>query len=304
MKAQLEKYRPEQDFLRIRDFLVETYMASAEPYNWGLERWNWARYHPSMFEGDIEKKCRFWEKVVGIWENDENEIVGVVNTEAPRFGEAFFQRHPQYAFLLDEMLDYAEETLADKENSTLRIYVYDHDEPFQTLVQKRGYQQDVEHPGYDSEFVIEGLSEIKLPEGYAVQSMAQENNLEQRCKVQGLGFNHRDPSEWATVFAYQEVQKAPDYRKDLDLYVVGPGGEFVSSCIVWYDEHNRMGFFEPVSTHLDFRHRGFGRAVVMEGIRRISALGAEKARVGSDQPFYEAIGFRKKYAGYLWTREI
>ncbi len=288
--------------MRIRDFLVETYMASAEPYNWGLERWNWARYHPSMFEGDIEKKFRFWEKVVGIWENDENEIVGVVNAEAPRFGEAFFQRHPQYAFLLDEMLDYAEETLADKENSTLRIYVYDHDEPFQTLVQKRGYQQDVEHPGYDSEFVIEGLPEIKLPEGYAVQSMAQENDLAKRCKAQGLGFDHRDPSEWATVFAYQEVQKAPDYRKDLDLYVVGPDSEFISSCIVWYDEHNRMGFFEPVSTHLDFRRRGFGRAVVMEGIQRISALGAEKARVGSGQPFYEAIGFQKKCIGYPWTR--
>lgn len=304
MKAQLRKYRPEQDFLRIRDFLVETYLASEEPYNWGFERWNWARYHLSMFEGDSERKIRFWEDVVGIWENDENEIVGVVNAEAPRFGEAFFQRHPQYAFLLDEMLDYAEEALADKENNTLRIYVYDHDEPFRTLVQKRGYQQDVEHPGYDSEFVIEGLPERKLPEGYAVQSMAQENDLEKRCKVQGLGFNHRDPSEWATVFAYQELQNVPDYRKDLDLYVVGPGGEFVSSCIVWYDEHNRMGFFEPVSTHPDFRRRGFGRAVVMEGIRRISALGAEKARVGSGQPFYEAIGFQKKCIGYPWTRQF
>ncbi len=35
MKAQLRKYRPEQDFLRIRDFLVETYLASEEPYNLG-----------------------------------------------------------------------------------------------------------------------------------------------------------------------------------------------------------------------------------------------------------------------------
>jgi hypothetical protein len=40
----------------------------------------------------------------------------------------------------------------------------------------------------------------------------------------------------------------------------------------------------------------------MEGIRRIAALGAEKARVGSGQPFYEAIGFRKKCIGYPWTR--
>jgi GNAT superfamily N-acetyltransferase len=302
MKEKLRKYNPEQDFGRIRDFLVETYLASEKPYNWGFERWNWARYHPSMFEGDSEQKIRFWEDAVGIWENDEGEIVGIVSAEAPRLGEAFFQRHPKYTFLLDEMLDYAEETLIDEAKNTLRIYVYDHDELLQTLVQKRGYQQDVEHPGYDSEFVIEEPPEPKLPEGYAVQSMAQENDLAKRCKVQGLGFNHWDPSEWMTVFAYKEVQKAPDYRKDLDLYVVGPDGEFVSSCIVWHDEYNRMGFFEPVSTHPDFRRRGFGKAVVMEGIRRIAALGAEKARVGSGQPFYEAIGFRKKCIGYPWTR--
>ncbi len=42
----------------------------------------------------------------------------------------------------------------------------------------------------------------------------------------------------------------------------------------------------------------------MEGIRRISALGAEKARVGSGQPFYEAIGFQKKCIGYPWTRQF
>jgi len=302
MKTRFRKYEPEQDFLRVRDFLVETYLASEEPYNWGLERWNWSRYHPSMFEGDVEGKIRFWEDAAGVWENAGGEIVGVVHVEGPEFGEAYFQRHPRYGFFLDEMLDYAEETLVDGENGTLRIYVYDYDGPFQALLRQRGYQKDAEHPGHDSEFVIEGLPEKNLPDGYVVRSMAEGGDIEKRCKVQGLGFNHRDPAEWATVWAYKEVQKAPDYREDLDLYVVGPDGEYVSSCAVWYDEHNRMGFFEPVSTHMDFRRRGFGREVVLEGIRRIAALGAERARVGSGQPFYEAVGFEKKYVGYDWTK--
>ncbi|MDY7078474.1 MAG: GNAT family N-acetyltransferase [Chloroflexota bacterium] len=304
MKAQLRKYRPERDFLRVRDFLVETYLASEEPHNWGLERWNWARYHPVIFEGNSEENIRFWEDSAGVWENDAKEIVGVVHVETPMPGEAFFQRHPQHAFLLDEMLDYAEVKLVDKEHNTLRIHVYDHDGVFQALVQQRGYQKNTRYPGYDSEFVITGVPEQKLPEGYAVRSMAEGGDIEKRCKVQGLGFNHLDPAEWTTVSAYKEVQKAPDYRDDLDLYVVGPDGEYVSCCIVWYDEHNRMGFFEPVCTHLDFRRRGFGRAVVMEGIRRVAALGAERARVGSGQPFYEAVGFQKKYTGHSWTRQF
>ena len=304
VKVRLQKYDPEQDFLRIRDFLSETNHAFGKLYNWRLERWNWARYHPSMFDGDVERKIRFWEDAIGLWENDENKVVGIVNVESPQYGEAYFHRHPEYAFLLGEMLDYAEATLVGREDNALRIDAYDHDEPFQGLLRERDYHQDAEHPEYDSEWVIKELPEVKLPDGYVVQSMAQESNLALRCKVQGLGFDHPDPSEWTTASEYEQVQKAPDYRENLDLYVKGPDGEYVSCCIVWYDRHNRMGIFEPVCTHAGFRRKGFGQAVVMEGIRRIAALGAEKAQVGSGQRFYEAIGFQKKYISYCWTKEF
>ena len=107
-----------------------------------------------------------------------------------------------------------------------------------------------------------------------------------------------------TPFAYKELQKAPDYRKDLDLYIVGPDGEYVSFCIAWYDGHNRIGILEPAGTHPDFRRRGLGREVVMEGIRRAAALGAKKIWVGSGQRFYEAIGFRRKHVTYPLTRKL
>ena len=304
MKTRLQKYNPEQDFLRIRDFFSETYHASEKLFNWRIERWNWVRYNPSMFRGDSEKKIRFWEDAIGLWVNDENQVVGVVNVESPQYGEAFFQRHPPCAFLLEDMLNYAEATLVDRENGALRIYAYDHDEPLQSLLQKRGYQRDAEHPGYDSEWVIQELPEVTLPDGYAVRSMAQEGDRTLRCKVQGLGFNHPDPSEWFTASEYEQAQKAPDYREDLDLYVKGPDGEYVSCCIVWYDQRNRMGIFEPVCTPACYRRKGFGQAVVTEGIRRVAALGAEKAQVGSGLPFYEAIGFQKKYTSYSWTKEL
>jgi hypothetical protein len=40
----LRAYKPEQDFLRIRDLLVDTRQAFSSPLNWGIERWNYARY--------------------------------------------------------------------------------------------------------------------------------------------------------------------------------------------------------------------------------------------------------------------
>ena len=110
-----------------------------------------------------------------------------------------------------------------------------------------------------------------------------------------------DPEDWPTIFSYVELQRAPDYRKDLDLYIVGPDGEYVACCTVWYDRHTPMGRLEPVGSHPAFRGMGLGREVVMEGARRAAALGALKV-AGGDVGFYEAIGFRKTYASHTWTK--
>lgn len=148
----VRRYNPEQDFLRIRDFFSETYQAFGKPLNWRIERWNWSRYHPIMFDGDSEKKIRFWEAAVKIWENDEKEIVGVVNVESPRYGMPYLHRRPGYIFLLGEMVDYAETALVNKEDNVLAINVYTHDEPFQALLRERGYRQDREHVGSGQRF--------------------------------------------------------------------------------------------------------------------------------------------------------
>lgn len=314
MNARFRPYDPKQD-LRIRDFLVDTTGVFQRPQNWGIERWNYARYFVAPYLGDPDpersaRNVRFWEESVGVWENGAGEIVGVVNNEHPDpthpgFGEAFLQRHPQAGFLLGEMLDYAEANLRDREKNRLATYVFEHDRELQAVLRRRGYRKDEAHPGYDSVFVVGGeRPACALPEGFTIRSMADENDLASRSRAFGLGFNHRDPREWPTVRTYAELQKAPDYRKDLDLYVVAPDGEIVSFCIVWVDERNRIGYLEPVGTHPDFRRRGLGRAVVSEGIRRAAALGAEKVNVGSGQAFYEAIGFRKCAIGYPWTRQF
>jgi predicted N-acetyltransferase YhbS len=319
MKAKFRKYKPEQDFTRIRDFLVHTYWSFEKLINWRIERWNYARYFTAPYLGTYGQKepnpeegvmaIRFWEDTIGVWENDENEIVGVVNMEHPvtwhpGFGEVFLQRHPQYAFLLDEMLDYAEANLINRKTNTLFTYIYDYDDQLQTLARQRNYEKDEERVRWDSEFVIRDLPEQRLPEGYVMQSMAQENNIDLKREIFGRAFNHTDPAEWPSAFSYEELQKAPDYRKDLDLYIVGPDGKYVACCIAWYDGYNRMGILEPVGTHPDFRGLGLGREVVLEGIRRLAKLSAEKAWVGSGQRFYEAIGFQKTFVSYRWTKKF
>lgn len=314
MTTQFKSYKPEEDFLRVRDFLSETYHRYKRPLNWRIERWNYARYFAAPMLGAYQKEqptdedglkgIHDWENTIGIWENERGEIAGVVSAEHPWPGEAFIQRHPGHEDLLEEMLDYAEETLIDKEKRTHSLDVYDDDKTLQDLLRERGYEKQTQFTGYDSVYTIGKLPGLNLPDGYKLQSMADGNDIEERREVFGRAFNHTDPKEWPSAFAYRELQKAPDYRKEQDLYIIAPNGKYVACCIVWYDTRNQLGVLEPVGTHPDYRRKGLGREVVLEAIRRVAALGAQEVQVGSGQDFYHAIGFERKYPIHTWLKEF
>lgn len=305
--------------MRIRDFLVNTYHAFAKPVNWDFVRWNYTRYFGAPMigawglgeeaekvpdtSGEASKEAiRFWENSIGVWETDSGEIAGVVCPDEyvpwhPAFGQAFLQRHPDYEHLLPEMLEYAEKTFVGK--GMTRIYVGEPDKALQEAAKDRGYVRDEKPCMHYMLFDLEDIPESRLPDGYRFVTMADNNDLEKRRKVFGLSFRHPDPNDWPILFSYQELQKAPDYRNDLDLVVVRPDGEYVACTIVWFDEYNRMGTLEPVGAI----QLGMGREVVMEGLRRLKALGAEIAHMDSGLKFYETIGFKKKFPIYRWIKK-
>lgn len=71
---------------------------------------------------------------------------------------------------------------------------------------------------------------------------------------------------------------------------------------MFYEPNGRFGYVEPVATDPRYRRLGLGKAAVLEGIRRCGALGAAVAYVGSDQRFYQAIGFKKVYTSECWMK--
>jgi predicted N-acetyltransferase YhbS len=48
---------------------------------------------------------------------------------------------------------------------------------------------------------------------------------------------------------------------------------------------------------------GIGTTVVLEAIRRCGQEGVTVAIVGSEQPFYLSMGFKKLFGINLWTRQ-
>lgn len=100
------------------------------------------------------------------------------------------------------------------------------------------------------------------------------------------------------------MQSAPNLKKELNIVVEAPDGNFATCCGMWYDEVNKAAYMEPVAADPDYRLKGLGKAAVLEGIRRCAELGATAAYVGSAQQFYMNIGFKQLFRTYVWVKQL
>jgi predicted N-acetyltransferase YhbS len=291
-------YQGAADFDIIGDFLIRHHQPGNRDGNWLQPIWEYAYTHPMLDESSLGR--------IGIWE-DAGQVVGVATYES-RLGEAFFNTHPDYGHLKPEMLVYAEEHLAGTDQDGkryLRAYVNDFDTPFEEVVASRGYRQDPSWNRPMSQYEIPSpFPEIVLPEGFRVQSLAEENDLHKMHRVLHRGFNHAGEPPEDGLAGRKKMQSGPNFRADLTVVAVAPNGAFVSYAGMWYEKANCFGYVEPVATDPDYRRRGMGRAAVLDSIRRCGEQGATVAYVGSDQPFYLAIGFRKLFTLNCWLKQL
>ena len=116
------------------------------------------------------------------------------------------------------------------------------------------------------------------------------------------GFNHPGEPPEEEVAGRKKMQSTPNFRPELTIVVEAPSGEFTSFSGTWYEAVNRIAYVEPVATDPDYRRTGFGRAAVIEGLRRCGELGATCAYVGSDHPFYQSMGFTKCFNSRCWEK--
>jgi GNAT superfamily N-acetyltransferase len=306
MKLIRRKYRCEDDYWRIRAFLREVFLLYGRRETcWPLYRWDYWRWHVN------ENIFRFnLEAAVFLWETTDGALAAVLHPDGP--GEAFLQVHPAFRSteLEVEMLAVAETqfpTTRPDASQRLALWVQENDVTRRDLLVRRNYARG-EHPEFQRRRPLTlPIPDFPAAPGYAIRSLGDEAELPARSWISWRAFHRDEPDEKYEGWEwYRNVQRAPLYRRDLDLVAVAADGELAAFCTVWFDDVTRTAAFEPVGTHPAHQRKGLGRAIMTEGLRRAARLGATLATVGSystaASALYAAVGFTEYDLCEPWVK--
>jgi len=302
-----------RDYDAVIEFLNKVYKLNKNQHSWLPARWEYAEYFVSPLFVIVQEKEN-WTSSMRLWINEEDfKIVGIVNSEDPN-EQAFMQIHPEYRHIEDEMIQWAEDNIAQevKENEGKKIVVYAHDgdEHREEILKSRGYEKSDEFEHLKWQELDKEIGDVPLAEGYSILSFAEEDNLEGKIKCIVKGFNpHLEniTPDAEDIMIYKSIQSAPMYRPDLDLYAKHEDGTITTSVLFWYHPELKVGMIEPVATHTDHQRKGLSRAVITEGLKRLKAMGAERAYVGARgyrSKVYSSAGFEEYDVYREWVKFI
>jgi ribosomal protein S18 acetylase RimI-like enzyme len=293
------RYDSSRDYEAVGRFLIDTYPGGDRLPNWMQPRWEYMHHHPFIEGLPLELILVF---------EDEGEIVGLVHPE-DTLTFIYLQRAPAYDYILPEMLIHTDKffggTSVMLQRKIIGLFVTDADTPLEQLATVFGYERHAEqHEGYSRFDLSKPVPASPVPAGFRIQSLCDENDHRKINTCLWRGFNHDGEIPDDELNRPAVAQSAPNFRPEHTITAVAPDGSYVSYAGIWFVPENGLAYIEPVATDPDYRKIGLARACVYEAMRRVQAEGARVAWVGSDQPFYKAIGFDKKFQRNLWIKSL
>jgi ribosomal protein S18 acetylase RimI-like enzyme len=264
-------YGGDRDLSLLRDFLVTV---GADPQRDGylhLGDLLWGLYQNEVF--DPTRSIRLWER-------EGAGLLGFAWFEEP--DGVVVQARPSlrgHDGLVGQMLAWAAERLPKAEAGARELWTWAFvsDAAYIALLERQGFEREEDHALKVRRDLNGPIPTPALPPGYTLRHVGGEAEWGRRVDAHRAVWH---PSG-VTLDAYRRLRAAPGYIPELDLVAVAPNGDIVSYCICWLDEVNRTGEFEPVGTPAEHRGRGLGKAVMLEGLRRLRGLGAASAIVTS-----------------------
>lgn len=153
---------------------------------------------------------------------------------------------------------------------------------------------------------------VVLPPGCRALSMAEITVEQFHAILSNRAESHREVWQpWTVGYVsdeeYARFMRLPGYHADLDVFAIAPDGVIAAYVNGWIDPLNKIGDFGPVGARPAYRRQGLSRAVLLECLRRMQALGMNRVSVStgvSNTPairLYESVGFKmvNQYIEYV-----
>lgn len=326
------------DFWLVRQFLLETWALAPLGHIWDVRRWDGANFHRAP-EGWDEH----WRggAAIGIWEAGGSaaaeyaagavptaddvaaragrRIVAAVHPEGA--GEAWLEVHPDYRFLEEAMLAWAEANLAcvPKPRASASSQpaggsahptgapvqpacgpaLSGGAQPPSTAVRPRltvfASDGDAQRQG-----LLARRGYTRTKGGEVLRRWASPDPPPPAPLPAGYRFHELRPGDPEDCERYAVLINAafrrtfhkaeeianftlhsPSFRADLELIAQAPDGSFAALAGMIYDAQNGYGLFEPVCATPGPRPLGLTGLLMREGVRRAMALGARDVYVGT-----------------------
>jgi ribosomal protein S18 acetylase RimI-like enzyme len=294
-------YRGAEDFWPVRDFLATLYPIALPAVVWDVRRWDGSHCHSDPPGLDDARAVR-----TRLWEAPGGRIVAATLSEGGR--QIHPHAHPEYRRLLDEVFAWSEQAAAAAGLEAVLVHVWDHDAETRRIAERRGYRRT---GGWEIlralRFGAEPLPMPLMPAGYRMRTTRDDDDDHRAIAALLNAAFDRTFHHAGELRSFQAT--APSFRRDLDLIAVASDGTLAAYAAVCWDSRNARGIFEPVCTHPDHRQRGLAKALMLEGMRRARAMGAEVIDVGTGDmdpanALYDSLPFAEVYRGRFWEKVV
>jgi mycothiol synthase len=297
MEIEPRPFHDETDLEKMRDLLQAGRRAKNGTYYIHIGDLNWWLFYPA-WEYDPWQHVYLWDDSA-----DPVHLLGWA-LFSPRWGsyDVYVQPELRGTAQAESMYSWAEGKLAglrraDGKKDLYVMWVSQADQVLDEYFKRRGYHLTQDDVVYMSRALTAPLPACTIPAGYKVRSTAGEADALARARAQYGAFESTRPFD---IYAdrFRCFMLSPVYDPELDVVAVAPDGQIGAFCIVWPDPLNKVGLFEPVGTHPDFKRRGLGKAVMSEALHRLQERGMVEACVctnANNTPavkLYESVGFR------------
>ena len=311
MNIQARPYRDATDLVHMRHLLMDGCQANIPASYMHPGNLDWDTHCPPS-EQENRRNLRLWERLdvvppsLAAW-----AIFSRHEGSFDLFVHPMLHGTPLHEAMMDEYIAWAQARAREAGSKQLwPFWAMDYDVVLVRLYKAHGFvtvQADPAAPLFER--ILDELPTMQLPEGFSVQGVSNLDDGRLRAQVTYGAF--QPDTNWDAYCAeYTQFIGSAVYDGERDLFVRSPDGQGASACTIWFDPVNAVGLFEPVGTHPDFQRKGLGKAVMVEGLRRMKAAGMRRAIVGFDpnnaaaQALYTSIGFQASCYFALPQKEI